>query len=96
MLEPDTRCPCGTGEVYGACCGRYHSRFAQAGELTAPTPEALMRSRFTAFAVGLPDYLLATWHPSTRPASLHQPTACAGTASTFSAQQAAPLTAPAA
>ena len=30
-----------------------------------------MRSRFTAFAVGLPDYLLATWHPSTRPASLH-------------------------
>ncbi|CRK59429.1 UPF0225 protein YchJ [Alloactinosynnema sp. L-07] len=26
-----------------------------------------MRSRFSAFAVGDADYLLATWHPSTRP-----------------------------
>lgn len=26
-----------------------------------------MRSRFSAFAVGDPDYLLRTWHPSTRP-----------------------------
>jgi SEC-C motif domain protein len=29
-----------------------------------------MRSRYTAFARGLPEYLLATWHPSTRPATL--------------------------
>lgn len=29
-----------------------------------------MRSRFSAFAVGDTDYLLATWHRSTRPASL--------------------------
>jgi SEC-C motif-containing protein len=29
-----------------------------------------MRSRFTAFALGLGDYLLASWHPSTRPATL--------------------------
>lgn len=29
-----------------------------------------MRSRFSAFAVGDAAYLLATWHPSTRPASL--------------------------
>ena len=29
-----------------------------------------MRSRFTAFAVSEPEYLLASWHPSTRPASL--------------------------
>lgn len=29
-----------------------------------------MRSRFTAFAVNRTDYLLATWHPSTRPATL--------------------------
>jgi len=28
-----------------------------------------MRSRFSAFALGLPEYLLASWHPSTRPAS---------------------------
>lgn len=29
-----------------------------------------MRSRYSAYALGLADYLLATWHPSTRPASL--------------------------
>jgi SEC-C motif-containing protein len=29
-----------------------------------------MRSRFSAFALGLAPYLLATWHPSTRPANL--------------------------
>lgn len=65
MLANDTRCPCGSGEAYGPCCGRFHS-----GEAAAPTAEALMRSRFTAFALGNAAYLLATWHPSTRPASL--------------------------
>lgn len=29
-----------------------------------------MRSRFSAFALGLAPYLLATWHPSTRPATV--------------------------
>ncbi len=29
-----------------------------------------MRSRYAAFALGLADYLLATWHPTTRPTSL--------------------------
>jgi SEC-C motif-containing protein len=29
-----------------------------------------MRSRFSAFALGRTDYLLTSWHPSTRPASL--------------------------
>lgn len=69
-MNTDTRCPCGTGETYGNCCARFHSAFAESGILTAPTPEALMRSRFTAFAVGDTDYLSATWHASTRPADL--------------------------
>jgi SEC-C motif-containing protein len=29
-----------------------------------------MRSRYSAYCLGLGDYLLATWHPSTRPAEL--------------------------
>ncbi len=29
-----------------------------------------MRSRYSAYARGLPDHLLATWHPDTRPAEL--------------------------
>jgi SEC-C motif-containing protein len=55
-------CPCGLGESYQDCCGRLHR-----GEAEAPTAEALMRSRFSAFAVGDEAYLLRTWHPSTRP-----------------------------
>lgn len=29
-----------------------------------------MRSRYTAYVLERPDYLLATWHPDTRPAQL--------------------------
>lgn len=29
-----------------------------------------MRSRYSAFALGLADYLLTSWHPSTRPTTL--------------------------
>jgi SEC-C motif-containing protein len=65
LLADDARCPCLSGETYGACCGRLHR-----GESAAATAEALMRSRFSAFAVGDAEYLLRTWHPSTRPASL--------------------------
>lgn len=62
---PDHRCPCLSGEVFGACCQRFLS-----GSVQAPTAVQLMRSRYTAFVVGDAEYLLATWHPSTRPATL--------------------------
>jgi SEC-C motif domain protein len=58
-------CPCGPGRPYGECCGALH-----AGRAAATTAEALMRSRFSAFAVGDEPYLLRSWHPSTRPARL--------------------------
>jgi SEC-C motif-containing protein len=63
----DTACPCGGALGYSACCGHFH---IGALRLQAPTAEALMRSRYSAFVLGLRDYLLATWHASTRPASL--------------------------
>ena len=59
------RCPCGTGLPYAECCGRLHD-----GAATAGTAEQLMRSRYSAFAVGDPAYLLATWDPVTRPRTL--------------------------
>src|ERR671926_88252 len=59
------RCPCGTGLPYAECCGRLHD-----GTAAAATAEQLMRSRYSAFAVGDADHLLATWHPSTRPGRL--------------------------
>jgi SEC-C motif-containing protein len=64
-IAPDIRCPCLSGEVYAACCGRYHG-----GAHTAPTALALMRSRYSAFALNLERYLLSTWHPSTRPTGI--------------------------
>lgn len=60
-------CPCGSGVPYGRCCGRWHDG---PDHLQAPGAEALMRSRYSAFVRGDAAYLLATWHPSTRPASL--------------------------
>jgi SEC-C motif-containing protein len=58
-------CPCGFGDRFDACCGRFH-----ASTETPATAALLMRSRFSAFAVADPDYLIASWHPSTRPAAL--------------------------
>ncbi|MEU1056000.1 YchJ family metal-binding protein [Streptomyces sp. NPDC005876] len=58
-------CPCGLPEPYEKCCGRFLS-----GTAAAPTAEALMRSRYTAFVRRDPVYLLRTWHPRTRPARL--------------------------
>src|SRR3990167_9544048 len=57
-------CPCGSGRVLEACCGRFHAG--------APAPDALalMRSRYSAYVLGREGYLLATWHPDTRPAAL--------------------------
>ena len=57
-------CPCGHPADYADCCGRWH---AGPLHLQAPDAEALMRSRYSAFVFELADYLLATWHASTRP-----------------------------
>jgi len=58
-------CPCGgvpQGVSFGACCGP-----VLAGERVAATAEALMRSRYTAYAVGDGDHLFRSWHARTRP-----------------------------
>jgi SEC-C motif-containing protein len=59
-----THCTCGNPRPYGDCCGRFH-----AGE-AANTAQKLMRSRYSAYMLQLEDYLLATWHPLTRPVAL--------------------------
>ena len=64
-MKPLDRCPCGASAEYPACCGRYLD-----ADLLPDTAEALMRSRYVAYVQGRADYLLRTWHPSTRPATL--------------------------
>ena len=53
--------------AYANCCGRFVDHF---NDTPAPDAEHLMRSRYSAFVNERADYLLATWHSSTRPASL--------------------------
>ena len=69
-LAADAPCPCGrrgprgTALAFARCCGRYLADF---GGTPAPDAESLMRSRYCAFVLEDAGYLLATWHPSTRP-----------------------------
>jgi SEC-C motif-containing protein len=65
LVQLTAPCPCGSNRKFADCCARH----LDGGE-PAPTAEALMRSRYTAYTLGREDYLLATWHPSTRPAAL--------------------------
>lgn len=71
--SPNAACPCGRVDarrrpcIFAECCGRYVDDFAGC---PAPDAEHLMRSRYTAFVLQRVDYLLATWHPTHRPAHL--------------------------
>ncbi len=67
-LSARAPCPCDSGQPYADCCGPWHTGLILG--VHAPTPEALMRSRYSAYLLGLIDYLLATWHASTSPGEL--------------------------
>jgi SEC-C motif-containing protein len=51
-------CPCGSGIALDDCCGKWHQ-----GQ-PAPSAERLMRSRYSAYTLGLIDYLVATTLPA--------------------------------
>ncbi len=55
------QCCCGSGRPYEACCGP-----AVSGARAAASPEALMRSRYCAYARGEGDYLVDTTVPHRR------------------------------
>lgn len=67
-LDPEAPCPCGglpAGSSFAACCGPVIE-----GERRPETAEALMRSRYTAYALADGMHLFVTWHPRTRPESV--------------------------
>ena len=88
MLNAEAACPCGrtgTGSAHSSarknssfalsyqhCCARWHALTAPDG----PDPESLMRSRYCAFVLELEAYLLASWHPDTRPSSIEFDAGC--------------------
>ena len=72
-MPPPSTCPCGRLSpqrrplAWADCCARYVEHF---DTTPAPDAESLMRSRYSAFVRERTDYLLSTWHASTRPAQL--------------------------
>ena len=70
-IDSAATCPCrilsGERRSYANCCKPLHDAgFAGLGI----SPEATMRSRYCAYLAQDQDYLIATWHPSTRPATV--------------------------
>jgi len=62
----DTRyCPCGSEQHYNQCCKPFHD-----GTELPQSAVVLMRSRYSAYVKNLIQYLLDTWHPTTRPPHL--------------------------
>lgn len=57
--KTDGPCPCGSQRTYAICCEPFIN-----GISSAPTSEALMRSRFSAYTVGAYEYILATYATS--------------------------------
>lgn len=60
-----TSCPCDRERKYQECCESLHER-----GVIPHHAEELMRSRYSAYALKKAQYLLDTWHPSTRPTTL--------------------------
>ena len=56
-----TKCPCGSHKHYDDCCGLYIS-----GQENAPTAEALMRSRYSAYVKEAFPYVYDTYHSNTK------------------------------
>src|SRR5690606_37710579 len=61
MISGSADCPCRSGLEFSKCCEP-----ALSGAVVPATPEALMRSRYSAFAAGRIDYLEETLLPGTR------------------------------
>lgn len=67
MKPTDSRqaCPCGSNQPFAQCCEALIH-----GNKKATSPEALMRSRYSAYVQQAWHYIHQSWHPHTRPSSI--------------------------
>lgn len=76
-LASSAACPCRSSEpapqTYGQCCAIWHQGLQATPQRHASSPEQLMRSRYSAYALHLADYLLATWYGETSPGEIDFP-----------------------
>jgi len=63
-MNHSNSCPCGSGKPFMACCEPVILG------AVAPTAEALMRSRYSAYVLGYWDYIHSSWHPDARPSKV--------------------------
>lgn len=63
-ISPNTPCPCHSGKKYKHCCQPYHKGSLPFNALL------LMRSRYSGYALGLIDYIIATTHPNNPDAAM--------------------------
>lgn len=66
MKKPNTLCPCESNLHFKDCCKPYIKKIRH-----APTAEALMRSRYTAFVLLDKNYLRYSWHPDNCPKNIY-------------------------
>lgn len=59
MTHSDNLCPCGSGQSYEHCCRRFHR-----GDELPENALQLMRSRYSAYVLNIPEYLINTTHPA--------------------------------
>ena len=57
-ISPNAPCPCGTGTKYKRCCRPIH------GGRPADEPQQLMRARYTAYVMGLAEFIIETTDPT--------------------------------
>ncbi len=60
MSDVNANCACCSGKIYSECCQPFHEG------IPATTAEKLMRSRYCAYALCLPQYLMDTTYPAKR------------------------------
>ncbi|MFW2366693.1 MAG: YchJ family protein [Desulforhopalus sp.] len=61
-MNGQSSCPCTSGLLFHKCCGEVIK-----DHRLAMSAERLMRSRYVAYVIKAEDYLLSSWHPTTRP-----------------------------
>ena len=63
-IEEGKPCACLSGKLYKDCCQKMHNHIAGSGSGMEHKAEDVLRARYTAYKLGLPDYIIDSSHES--------------------------------
>jgi hypothetical protein len=63
QIDDDSSCVCGSNKTYLQCCGQLHNVIQTLSEFN---PESITRARYSAYALGVADFILKTTHESNK------------------------------